>query len=131
MFDIPGVLMSTCKNVDCVAGRVLGCQTYCCRLLVRLDPEERDKGDGTQTTKGYVDKTADGYCINFDRQTNLCKNWLERPRACREYSCNGELLLQVAMRHEFKNIVELVKLAATAYIPVETYVSIPLLNDGK
>ncbi len=23
-------------DVDCAKGRVLGCQTYCCRLLVRL-----------------------------------------------------------------------------------------------
>ncbi len=123
--------MSTCTNVDCVAGRVLGCQTYCCRLLVRLEPEERDYGDGTQTPKGCVDKAADGYCIHFDRNTHLCKNWHQRPRACREYSCNGELLLQVAIRHEFKNIVELVKLAATACIPLETYVSIPLVIEGK
>jgi len=123
--------MSTCKNVDCVAGRALGCQTYCCRLLVRLDPEEREKGDGVHTPKGYVDKTEDGYCINLDRDSQLCKNWHARPRACREYSCNGELLLQVAIRHEFKNIVELVKLAATAYIPVDTYISIPQLDDGK
>lgn len=123
--------MSICMNVNCIAGRVLGCQTYCCRLLVRLDPEEREKGDGVHTPKGYVDKAEDGYCIKFDRHTHLCNNWLERPRACREYSCNGELLLQVAIRHEFKNIVELVKLAATAYIPVETYVTIPLVNEGK
>ena len=123
--------MSACTNVDCEAGRKLGCQTYCCRLLVRLDPDEREIGDGTHTPKGYVDKTADGYCINFDRQTHLCKKWHERPHACREYSCNGELLLQVAMRHEFKNIVELVKLAAIAYIPVEIYINIPLVEDGK
>jgi len=117
--------MSVCASVDCEAGRKLGCQTYCCRLLVRLDPEEREIGDGTQTPKGYRDKSADGYCIDFDRQTYLCKTWHERPRACRDYSCHGELLLQVAMRHEFKNIVELVKLASTAYIPLETYITIP------
>lgn len=122
--------MSTCANVDCGAGRALGCQTYCCRLLVRLDPEEREKGDGVHTPKGYVDKTEDGYCINFNRQTYRCDNWHERPRACREYSCNGELLLQVAMRCEFKNIVELVKLAANAYIPLELYISVPLTDEG-
>jgi hypothetical protein len=119
--------MSACTNVDCVAGRELGCQTYCCRLLVRLDPDERARGDGTQTPKGYVNKAEDGYCINFDRKTHFCKIWHERPRACRAYSCNGELLLQVAIRHEFKNVVELVKLAATVYIPEETFVTIPLL----
>lgn len=122
--------MSACTNVDCDAGMRLGCQTYCCRLLVRLDPEEREIGDGSTTAKGYVDKTPDGYCIHFDRETCLCKNWHQRPRACREYSCNGELLLQVALRHEFKNIVELVKLASTACIPLETYITIPPVNKS-
>lgn len=121
--------MSACTNVDCQAGMKLGCQTYCCRLLVRLDPEERVAADGNNAAKGYVDKDEDGYCINFDRKTSLCKNWHERPRACREYSCNGELLLQVAIRHKFKNIVELVKLASTAYIPVETYITIPSVKS--
>lgn len=123
--------MSDCASVDCEAGRSLGCKTYCCRLLVRLEPDERVAGDGTQTPKGYVDKTADGYCIHFDRQSNLCGNWHNRPRACREYSCHGELLLQVALRHEFKNIVELVKLASTACIPLETYISIPSPGSGQ
>lgn len=123
--------MSTCANVDCVAGRKLGCQTYCCRLLVRLEPDERDKGDGSNTPKGYVDKAEDGYCINFDRQTHLCNNWHARPRACSAYSCNGELLLQVAIRHEFKNVVELVKLAATVDIPLESYINIPFVDNGK
>jgi len=49
--------MSACTNVDCDAGMRLGCQTYCCRLLVRLDPEEREICDGSTTAKGYVDKT--------------------------------------------------------------------------
>jgi len=85
--------------------------------------------DGSKTPKGYVDKAEDGYCINFDRETFRCKSWYTRPHACSAYSCNGELLLQVAIRHEFKNVVELVKLAATAYIPLESYVYIPLIND--
>jgi len=123
--------MSTCADVDCVEGRKLGCQTYCCRLLVRLEPEEREKVDGTQIARGFVEKAADGYCINFDRQTHLCKNWHGRPKACSAYSCNGELLLQVAIRHEFKNIVELVKLAATVNLPEENFVSIPLLGNSK
>lgn len=123
--------MSNCNDVDCAAGRTLGCQTYCCRLLVRLDPDERKSTVDGQTPKGYVDKTPDGYCVNFDRQTNLCSIWHDRPRACRAYSCHGELLLQVALRHEFKNIVELVKLASTAYIPQESYITIPAITSEK
>lgn len=123
--------MSACMNVDCQAGMKLGCQTYCCRLLVRLEPEERVEAEGGNTLKGYVDKDEAGYCINFDRQTKLCKNWHERPRACREYSCNGELLLQIALRHEFKNIVELVKLAASEYIPLECYISVPQISSSE
>ncbi len=122
--------MSACADVDCESGRTLGCQTYCCRLLVRLEPDEREIGDGSFTPKGYVDKTPDGYCIHFDRQAHLCSNWHNRPRACREYNCQGELLLQVALRHEFKNIVELVKLASTTCIPLETYISIPTVDKS-
>jgi hypothetical protein len=116
-------------NVDCEAGRRLGCQTYCCRLLVRLDPDEREPTARGQVPKGFVDKDIDGYCVNFDRATQLCRIWAQRPRVCREYDCNSDSLLQVAMRHEFGNIVQLVKAASCAYIPQETYVHVPHRQD--
>lgn len=122
--------MSDCTDVDCEKGRSLGCQTYCCRLLVRLDPDEREAGDGSFTPKGYVGKTPDGYCIHLDREKQICKNWHNRPRACREYSCHGEMLLQVALRHEFKNVVELVKLASSVIIPLESYITIPPVDKS-
>lgn len=103
----------------------MGCQTFCCRLLVRLDPDERIVGSDGNLSPRFIEKSADGYCVNLDRETHRCRIWAERSRTCRGYNCNSDFLLQVAVRHEFKNIAELVKLSATAYIPKETYVQIP------
>lgn len=56
--------MSDCVNVDYVKGRAKGCQTYCCRLLVRLEPDERKPG----ISKSFMAKGADGYCANLNRE---------------------------------------------------------------
>lgn len=121
--------MSDCVNVDCGKGRELGCQTYCCRLLVRLGPDERAADGADQKAHGFVEKSADGYCVNLDRDSHLCRIWETRPRVCRGYDCNGDFLLQVAVRNKFQNIAELVKLAASAYIPRETYIQV--LSDNE
>ncbi len=113
-----------CVGVDCEAGRKMGCQTFCCRLLVRLDPVDCiDVNDGGSPSR-FVEKSADGYCVNLDRKTHLCSIWAERSRVCRGYDCNSDFLLQVAVRRKFKNIAELVRMATTAYIPKETYIQI-------
>lgn len=75
-----------------------------------------------------MEKDADGFCLNLDRATHRCRNWESRPHVCRSYDCNGDFLLQVAVRHSFGNIAELVRLAATAYIPKETYVRVPRVD---
>ncbi len=116
--------MSDCVNVDCRKGRELGCQTYCCRLLVRLQPDEQAAGGAEGIARSFMEKSADGYCVNFDRDTHLCRTWDTRPRVCRGYDCNSDVLLQVAVRNEFRNIAELVRIAATAYIPRETYIRV-------
>jgi hypothetical protein len=118
---------NTKANVNCDEGRRLGCETFCCRLLVRLDPNERSLDDnGGLPPKGYVDKEPDGNCIHFDKEKMLCKIWEKRPRVCREYECNSDFLLQVAIRNGFTSLGKLVKEAASAYIPKETYVKVPL-----
>ena len=115
--------MSDYANVNCAVGRKMGCQIFCCRLLVRLDPDERMAGGNTSGS--FVEKNADGYCMNLDREICLCRIWEERPRVCRGYDCNSDFLLQVAVRNKFRNIAELARIAATAYIPKETYIQIP------
>jgi Fe-S-cluster containining protein len=75
-------------------------------------------------------KDADGYCNHLNRENYLCGIWDVRSRTCRGYSCNGDFLLQVAVRNPFKNIAELVKMATTAYIPKETYISIPPAEEA-
>ncbi len=107
-------------SVDCARGRELGCQTFCCRLLVRLDEDERATGGGS-----FVEKDADGYCRHLNRENYLCRIWDRRSRACRGYDCNGDFLLQVAVRNAFSNITELARMAATAYIPKETHIRVP------
>ncbi|MDH5473938.1 MAG: YkgJ family cysteine cluster protein [Gammaproteobacteria bacterium] len=121
-------MMTKC-DVDCNKGRELGCQTFCCRLLVRLEPDERPESKDGMPSPGFVEKTADGYCIHFNRQTGLCSNWMNRPKVCRSYSCNSDDLLQVALREQFSSLVDLVKKAQNIFIPKENYKYIPYCSD--
>lgn len=123
-------MTKTC-GIDCSKGRSLGCKTYCCRLLVRLAPEERVPNADGGPEKGFVDKDKDGYCIHFNRESFLCAIWHNRPKTCREYDCNNDFLLQVAVRTTFRTVVDLVKAAATAYIPHEQFVRVPPSDDIK
>jgi Fe-S-cluster containining protein len=120
-------------DVDCEAGRALGCQTFCCRLLVRLDPDEREPSKDGLPPKGFVDKDlGDGLCIHLDRVTHRCRIWAKRPRVCREYHCNGDEMLQAALKlGHFRNIVEVAKAAVQLAIPREAYVRIPLVDERK
>ena len=122
--------MSVQCDVDCNKGRELGCQTFCCRLLVRLAPEERQQSKDGVPAPGFVDKDADGYCAYFDRVSSLCRNWHNRPAVCRAYSCNADDLLQVALRQKFTGIVDLVKKAQKMFIPRETYKFVPYCSDN-
>lgn len=112
--------MTDYASVDCDNGRQMGCQTFCCRLLVRLGEDERAPSCG-----GFVAKDVDGYCIHLSRADHRCGIWAQRSRACRGYDCNGDFLLQVAVRNSFENIAQLVTMAVTAYIPKEIYVRVP------
>lgn len=116
-------------DVDCDAGRRMGCHTFCCRLLVRLDPDERQPGDGVTPPKGFVDKDpVSGLCIHHDPQTNLCRNWVNRPRVCREYSCNTDPLLQVVLQHGFTTLANLLRTSAKVVIPAAAHRFIPYLR---
>lgn len=116
-------------SVDCDRGREMGCCTFCCRLLVRLDPDEREPARPGEVAKGFVDKDPEsGVCVHFDTQTSLCRIWARRPRVCRAYSCNDDFLLQVVLRHGFRSLATLLKVARHAYIPKETYVFVPHRN---
>lgn len=114
--------------VDCDAGRRLGCRTYCCRLLVKLKPHEMVERIDGLPAKGYVDKDSQGLCVHMDSKTWLCKIWENRPETCREYSCNNDFLLQVAIREGFSNIADLARKTSVAYIPKETFIKVPLIS---
>jgi len=115
--------------VDCNEGRHMGCATFCCRMLVRLQPDEMEPGDGFTPPKGFIDKDADGYCIHFNKNTGRCDNWENRSKVCREYDCNSDFMLQVVLREGFVNIAELAKASVKAYIPKESYIYIPMLDN--
>lgn len=112
-------------DVDCDAGRRQGCGTFCCRLLVRLKPHEIEPDRDGVPGKRFVDKDEDGYCAHFEKTSSLCSIWDRRPATCRDYSCNNDFLLQVAVREGFADIADLVRKAATTYIPAEQYVQVP------
>lgn len=111
--------------IDCDAGRRLGCNTFCCRLLVRYDADERPPAPPGETAKGCVDKAPDGLCVNLDRSTHRCAIWDRRPRVCREYDCNTDYLLQVALRVGVTNIVQLSRDAIAMTIAPEDWLSVP------
>jgi hypothetical protein len=111
--------------IDCDAGRRLGCNTFCCRLIVRFYEDERPPGVDGSTAKGCVDKGPDGLCVHLDRETDRCSIWEKRPRVCREYTCNDDYLLQVAVRMGVKNIVQLSRDALRAHILREDWIRVP------
>lgn len=117
------------SDVDCEKGRELGCATYCCRLLVRLDPDEREPSQDGLPAKGFVDKDENGCCVHLDPVTHRCRIWARRPRVCREYSCNEDLLLQVVLRTGFVSITRLVTAASQIYLPKECYVRVPYRGE--
>ena len=89
--------------VDCTAGRRLGCGTFCCRLIVRLAPEEQVSG---RTPAGTLAKDPrDGACVHLDRATAACTIYDHRPDVCRHYDCNRDPLLQVVVRDSYSDLV--------------------------
>lgn len=117
--------------VDCAAGRRIGCQSFCCRLLVRLsDQEIEERAARGLSTAGLLEKDENGYCVHFVRETGRCGIWADRPQTCRDYECNSDFMLQVVLRDGFKNLADAARATATAYIPKEKYRQIPLLSGN-
>lgn len=116
--------------VDCEAGRQLGCRTFCCRLLVKLKPHEMAESVDGLPAKGYMDKDPEGLCVHMNRETWRCNIWEKRPETCREYSCNNDFMLQVAVREGFINIADLARKASVSYIPRETFIKVPLISES-
>lgn len=111
--------------IDCEAGRRLGCRTFCCRLLVRLDEDEREPAVDGAVAKGFIDKAPDGLCVHLNRDDYRCGIWEKRPRVCREYDCNYDCLLQAAIRMGVRNIVQLSRDALKLNIEMEGCIRVP------
>lgn len=123
--------MSEPNDVDCEKGRAAGCQTFCCRLLIRLEADERLPTVNGQPAQSFIEKAHDGFCIHLDRENYFCAIWHNRPKVCREYTCNRDYLLQIALRQPVTSMVQLVKQAQTVFIAKETYIRIPCCSDDQ
>jgi len=116
--------------LDCEEGRRRGCASFCCRLIVRLAPGERDPGQPHRTEKRCVDKHPDsGLCVYMDPETELCTVWDRRPKVCREYDCNEDPLLQIVLRDGFTSLVKLITTPDPAPGEIEA-VGVPALGPG-
>ena len=118
--------------LDCDAGRKMGCKSFCCRLLVRLDQKEQTEIDPvTGRKKGYVDKKENGTCIYQDEKTGLCLNWKNRPRICREYDCNHDRMLQVVLNSRSNHLADWMKESVQPEIDTMTKKFVPYLPAPK
>ncbi|MDH5676193.1 MAG: YkgJ family cysteine cluster protein [Myxococcales bacterium] len=110
-------------RVDCDQGRRLGCASFCCRLLVQLDPGERDPGRPGAGDKHCLDKDPrSGLCVYFDEPSGRCSVWERRPRVCREYDCNSDPHLQRVLKEGFVSLTRLVlasELPPAPSVPVD------------
>ncbi len=114
------------KIVTCERGREIGCQTYCCMLIVRLTKEEAKELYPNDPNRLSVDKNPQtGYCEFLDVNSKRCTIFERRPKVCREYTCKGDKFLQVAIKQPIESIAELSKRASKTFIPIETYIEIP------
>lgn len=95
--------------LNCDQGRAMGCASFCCSLIVRLDDDERDPTMPENSLKHCVDKDPEtGRCIHQNLSNGLCRIWERRPRICREYDCNKDDCLQLVLRDGFRSLMKLV-----------------------
>jgi uncharacterized protein len=117
-------------SLDCDAGRRLGCHSYCCRLLVRLDPGERDPTEPHNSGKRFIDKHPDsGRCIHQVADSGLCGIYERRPRVCRDYDCNHDRMLTVVLRDGCSSIVETSRKALNETNPASPTVPYVITED--
>jgi Putative zinc- or iron-chelating domain len=79
------------EPVDCAA-RISICQGVCCRLKFALTQEEVERGR-VKWDIGHpyvIRQDSDGYCTHNDAGSHGCSIYAERPRLCRDYSCQGD-----------------------------------------
>ena len=104
--------MTECAKtpLDCDEGRRRGCETFCCRLIVRYDPDRRPLSDDGTSEKNCVDKDmVDGLCVHLDRQRFSCEIWEERPTDCRDYDCREDPALEIVQETGWVSLLDLLR----------------------
>jgi uncharacterized protein len=102
--------LSRLKPLNCDEGRRLGCHTFCCSLIVRLEPGECDPTMPNTPMKNCIDKHPhSGICIHLDQERGHCRIYRERPNLCRQYDCRRDPLLPVVLEYGFNSLVDLIK----------------------
>ena len=113
--------------LDCEEGRRMGCESYCCCLIVRLSEEEAKAFGGRRVLGKDADEK---YCEYFDRETKRCLIWEQRPSVCRSYNCNTDRLLQIVFHEGFTSLVPL--LTSDPFIRAHEKRFVPTLpNDAE
>lgn len=111
------------SDLKCDRGRDVGCRTFCCRLLVRLTPEEKEQlYPGEQRIS--MDKSPDGYCEKLDRTSWKCTIWEERPQACRAFDCREDERIQMVIKEQTVNIVTIAQMIQKQPLPPEEWIAI-------
>lgn len=123
--------MEKANLLDCKQGRCLGCQTYCCRLIVRLTEHEAARIYPENPEKLSLDKNLDtGFCEFMDGESFSCTIFEKRPAICREYNCNEDKLLQVALKQKVDSISSLSSEATKPYIPRDSWKTVPRIGES-
>ena len=115
--------------IDCDAGRAMGCSTFCCKLIVRYDPDERPDSEYPHIKKNCVDKDPDdGFCLHLDKASFRCEIWDKRPKVCAQYGCNTDPLLQIVLKQGFTSLTNL--LYGSCETDRKNWTLIPTLNKS-
>jgi len=78
-------------QIDC-ENRVKLCRAACCRLRFALSKQDLEEGVVQwELSRPYlIRRGSDGYCGHFERDSQSCTIYQQRPVPCRAYDCRGD-----------------------------------------
>ncbi len=72
--------------------RLAVCKAVCCKLNFALTVEEIESGNAKWDLGQpyYVRQKENGYCTHFNKNSQCCSIYTERPGVCKKYSCAND-----------------------------------------